>query len=445
MKKALFLSLYLTYFLLTTYYLYLTFDLSVSAQTSNYLKVGIGDYVWGSTYPSNTEVYNRSLSLAATAKAQLGADQTKLVLAIINTGNKDQMLAAIKTVFPPPTVIAGAGTGTANDVFNYPPMTRTAFPAPGTYSMAIIAMGGTAITSVASADDTALYGWGNNPTAITEGGRTIARQLPLNQQTTNLLIMLGPGHTPNNDYLVQGFKDVYGNPLPANLKIIGMGSADGTAVSIVNGDIRPFAASAVIIRGTFQLALRGVGPGFGGDPATVSQTLMEELKTELNGNPDLLIYIPGHPQLDPNYDNLPLQESFDRMHISFVNTFGTTQPLFGHHATSETGHKVTNGPVVASAGHFFVAGLKADSIASPTITSTPTSTLTPMPTLTPTSAPTAVPGDANGDSHVDGVDYVVWLNHYNTSTTNGASDGDFSNDGNVDGLDYVVWLNNYGV
>ena len=67
-----------------------------------------------------------------------------------------------------------------------------------------------------------------------------------------------------------------------------------------------------------------------------------------------------------------------------------------------------------------------------------TSPSAPSPTPIPT------PGDANNDNQVDGLDYVIWLNHYNTSTINGASDGDFSSDGNVDGLDYVVWLNNYG-
>ena len=53
------------------------------------------------------------------------------------------------------------------------------------------------------------------------------------------------------------------------------------------------------------------------------------------------------------------------------------------------------------------------------------------------------PGDANGDSRADGVDYVVWLNHYYQSVT-GATNGDFNNSGKVDGVDYVVWLNNYG-
>lgn len=56
-----------------------------------------------------------------------------------------------------------------------------------------------------------------------------------------------------------------------------------------------------------------------------------------------------------------------------------------------------------------------------------------------------LPGDANGDGVIDGQDYVIWLNHYNQTTPNGARDGDFNEDGKVDGLDYVIWLNNYGI
>ena len=55
----------------------------------------------------------------------------------------------------------------------------------------------------------------------------------------------------------------------------------------------------------------------------------------------------------------------------------------------------------------------------------------------------AVTGDANGDGLVDGPDYVIWLNHYNTSVSNGAASGDFDGNGFTDGLDYVQWLNNY--
>ena len=53
-------------------------------------------------------------------------------------------------------------------------------------------------------------------------------------------------------------------------------------------------------------------------------------------------------------------------------------------------------------------------------------------------------GDANNDCKTDGLDYVVWLNNYNSATSQGPSKGDFNSSGFVDGLDYVVWLNNYG-
>jgi len=52
-------------------------------------------------------------------------------------------------------------------------------------------------------------------------------------------------------------------------------------------------------------------------------------------------------------------------------------------------------------------------------------------------------GDANSDGKVDGLDYVIWRNHYNQQVT-GAVMGDFNNNGLVDGLDYVIWRNNYG-
>lgn len=52
-------------------------------------------------------------------------------------------------------------------------------------------------------------------------------------------------------------------------------------------------------------------------------------------------------------------------------------------------------------------------------------------------------GDANGDGIVDGIDYVIWLIHYNQHVSN-ASNGDFDGNGIVDGIDYVIWLNNYG-
>ncbi len=64
------------------------------------------------------------------------------------------------------------------------------------------------------------------------------------------------------------------------------------------------------------------------------------------------------------------------------------------------------------------------------------------PSPSPSSLPVK-PGDANGDNKVDGVDYVVWLNHYNQNVT-GTASGDYNNSGKVDGVDYIIWVNGYG-
>ena len=53
-----------------------------------------------------------------------------------------------------------------------------------------------------------------------------------------------------------------------------------------------------------------------------------------------------------------------------------------------------------------------------------------------------VAGDANYDGCVDGLDFVIWSNNYDTGTI-WWWQGDFNEDGVVDGLDYVLWSNNY--
>ena len=63
------------------------------------------------------------------------------------------------------------------------------------------------------------------------------------------------------------------------------------------------------------------------------------------------------------------------------------------------------------------------------------------PSGTPT--PTPNPGDGNNDGKVDGVDYTIWLIHFNQSISGGGSVGDYNSDGTIDGLDYVVWLIHY--
>ncbi len=71
--------------------------------------------------------------------------------------------------------------------------------------------------------------------------------------------------------------------------------------------------------------------------------------------------------------------------------------------------------------------------------SIPIPSFSPMPTATSL----VVRGDANGDGRVDGLDYVIWVDNYGTSSGASVSQGDFNRDGKVDGLDYVIWVDNY--
>ena len=51
---------------------------------------------------------------------------------------------------------------------------------------------------------------------------------------------------------------------------------------------------------------------------------------------------------------------------------------------------------------------------------------------------------ANGDGHVNGLDYLIWLTYYG-QTISGPEYGDFNNNGAVNGADYLIWLSNYGI
>jgi hypothetical protein len=55
-----------------------------------------------------------------------------------------------------------------------------------------------------------------------------------------------------------------------------------------------------------------------------------------------------------------------------------------------------------------------------------------------------LPGDADCDNAVDGIDFSIWLLHYNETTASGAEHGDFDASGKTDGVDFSIWLANYG-
>jgi len=59
-------------------------------------------------------------------------------------------------------------------------------------------------------------------------------------------------------------------------------------------------------------------------------------------------------------------------------------------------------------------------------------------------AQTLLGGDGNGDGSVNGLDYIVWLNHFGISAASNQTQGDYNADTKVNGQDYIVWLTNYG-
>lgn len=52
-------------------------------------------------------------------------------------------------------------------------------------------------------------------------------------------------------------------------------------------------------------------------------------------------------------------------------------------------------------------------------------------------------GDANGDGHVNNLDFLIWKNNFGQNVS-GVRFADFDNSGKVDGRDFIIWLFNYG-
>jgi len=114
--------------------------------------------------------------------------------------------------------------------------------------------------------------------------------------------------------------------------------------------------------------------------------------------------------------------------FSYVNPQVTVDEMYDMGHPNDTGH--------AKIGNTFSKELLR------LIPIPPTST--PISVPTPTDTVIVKKGDANADGYINGLDYVIWLNHYGIATNSGASVGDFNGDGSVNGVDYVTWLINYG-
>lgn len=82
---------------------------------------------------------------------------------------------------------------------------------------------------------------------------------------------------------------------------------------------------------------------------------------------------------------------------------------------------------------------------SPTGVPTNVPTVRPSPTFVPTPIPTPTPkpGDADGDGKANEADYRIWKSNYRKPGISGAAVGDFTMDGVVSGVDYALWLLHY--
>jgi len=106
------------------------------------------------------------------------------------------------------------------------------------------------------------------------------------------------------------------------------------------------------------------------------------------------------------------------------------------------GYSLTKAGYVSKRGTFYVGSGSGGSSSGSGGSSTPTSGGSggSYPTSTPDpSCPLFSRGDANCDSQIDDLDYVMWWQSYQGDTT-----ADFNADGTTDDLDYVIWWQNYG-
>ena len=171
---------------------------------------------------------------------------------------------------------------------------------------------------------------------------------------------------------------------------------------------------------------------------------------------DIISHTPGGVSCYDNRDGVAYVRKQEGVACTPMTTFQENYPDDGQNypaicqnytVEQDNGHLTLGGGLIRSAKAYWIllaqiAGwVPGQQQITATPTQTVTSTRTPTPTFTP--IPSYNQADANSDGRVDGVDYVIWLSHFNQNTSWGRLDGDFNSDGVVNGLDYVIWVNNY--
>ncbi|MBI4136842.1 hypothetical protein HY469_02155 [Candidatus Roizmanbacteria bacterium] len=392
--------------------------------TGSSIQAGTGQAVnAGTTLPVAATITSMINEAVTEAKAAYGSGTPKAIFIANNAGGWPELAAKITEEFGSVPVIAGVGTNSSN----YNTMTGETFVEHDYRSLALFALGGTAITKVQAAGQ---YNVGqqsaaNYPDDIT-AGEQIANDLLSHFDSTksNIVHLFGPGHGPHHLLILCGFKQRLGNVIgkcdPANpdnpelsgipdvpnhIKIIGApGYFNGS--SFLNGTLDGGSVTGVLIQGTFAVA----GRGLSGTPTTTNvPPLITDIKQELGGTPDVLFYVPGHPAAT----------TYDAVRQSVLTSLGGTSAIFGNEGGGEWGHLTTSSQPIAVSNHLFMVGLKGSATTS------------------------RVSGDVNDDQNVNLTDLSALLSVFGSNVAPNTGP-DFNGDGIVNLSDLSTLLANFG-
>jgi hypothetical protein len=176
-----------------------------------------------------------------------------------------------------------------------------------------------------------------------EWGRQLARQFRPAPGKTNLFFQLGTQHVPRMAWTHEGVIDVLGD----DAIVIGSAASDYGYI-IWEGETIPHALLGVMVSGDFAVALAG---SEGVDEDRVAETFEQKLQAvidELDGRPDLTLYI----------GCAGWRHELDDQHQVAERLLGDA-PLFGSFAGGEVGRMTTAGEPYSDGGLLFVVGVDA--------------------------------------------------------------------------------------
>ncbi len=323
----------------------------------------------GATLPSSEKITSMIDEAINEAKTSYGQGVPKIILVNNNIGSWNEVVQKIEAAFGSGIPLAGAGTNSTN----YNSLTREQFVPHDNRSISIFAFGGTNIENVQVVSTSIRNS--NNVVDYLGAGKNLANLLVphIDKNKKNLIHLFGPGHYDDNSLTLLGIlpelKQSFGDPVPDSIKIIGSGAYINGG-SLTNKNFNSGTITAVLVQGSFSIATRGIGETFGSEgDVNASKRIVQETVSELGGSPEVLFYVPGHPD----------QSRYSQVRDAVTSVLDNNTVIFGHEGGGEIGHcakgvscgsvlkdgsngflGTTNGQAVSGKMHMFVAGLKSN-------------------------------------------------------------------------------------